>query len=408
MTIRYTEHFTVQRIERVSMGILRSVLVGVFLGLFLACIFALGFFFRDFLDVSYGNIFASQTTLDSYPLLDEAQAIIDQVYLREQPDSAARQYAAIRGVLSALEDRNTFFIEPPVAQSESQVLAGVYGGIGVAVQRGEDGRVFLYPFEDSPASRGGISQGDVLVSVNGETLASTESIDALDQKLRGEVKDNNGVALVIIRSSGEQKEFFIPFDVIRVPSVLWRMVTDEIGYVQILRFTNRTPDELQEALRDLISQNMSEMVLDLRNNGGGLLEEAVTVAGFFLDGGVVTYEVSKDLEKPYTTNSSGIAKDIPLVIIVNQRTASASELVAGAIQDTNRGILIGQVTYGKGTVQQIYSLSDGSSIHVTSAEWLTPNRFTIDGVGLVPNIEMIPDASGRDVELGEAIRYLAQ
>jgi carboxyl-terminal processing protease len=390
------------------MSVVKSVFLGLWVGVFLACIFAFGFFLRDFMDVSYGNVFFQADASAEYGLLLEAQAIIDQVYLREQPDSTTRQYAAIRGVLGVLNDRNTFFIEPPVARSESQVLAGVYGGIGVAVQRSEDGRVLLYPFEDSPALRAGVQQGDVLVAVNREPILASDSQDAIDQKLRGEVKDGNGVLLNLL-TDGAERELFVAFDVIRVPSIMWRMVTPSIGYIHIMRFTNRTPSELSEAYASLIQEaTLSGLVLDLRNNSGGLLEEAIQVAGFFLDAGVVTYEVNKTTERPYSSPTRGVVTDLPLVVLVNQRTASASELVAGAIQDRNRGILVGQVTYGKGTVQQIYSLSDGSSIHVTSAEWLTPNRNALDGVGLQPNILMIPDASGRDVELGEAIRYLQQ
>lgn len=390
------------------MSVVKSIFVGLLVGLFLASIFAFGFFLRDFLDVSYGNIFVPADASQEYGLLLEAQSIIDQVYLREQPDKTTRQYAAIRGVLDVLNDRNTFFIEPPVARSESQVLAGVYGGIGVAVQRSEDGRVILYPFDDSPALRAGVNQGDVLVAVNREPILATDNQDSIDQKMRGEVKDGNGVLLTLLADDIE-RELFIAFDVIRIPSIMWRMVTPDIGYIHIMRFTNRTPSELAEAFASLTQEaSLSGLVLDLRNNSGGLLEEAIQVAGFFLDAGVVTYEVNKTSERPYNTKTQGTVTDLPLVVLVNQRTASASELVAGAIQDRNRGILIGQVTYGKGTVQQIYSLSDGSSIHVTSAEWLTPNRNALDGVGLQPNIAMIPDPSGRDVELGEAIRYLQQ
>jgi carboxyl-terminal processing protease len=137
-----------------------------------------------------------------------------------------------------------------------------------------------------------------------------------------------------------------------------------------------------------------------------LLHESVKVAEQFLDGGVVVYEKTKTSETPLTADTGGAATTIPLVVLVNQGTASAAELVAGAIRDRGRAILIGQQTYGKGTVQQIFRLSDESSIHITAAEWLTPNRSHIDGTGLAPDITMIPDLNGRDVELGEAVRQL--
>jgi carboxyl-terminal processing protease len=156
----------------------------------------------------------------------------------------------------------------------------------------------------------------------------------------------------------------------------------------------------------LSADNIQGLILDLRNNSGGLLQESIDVASVFLDGGIVLYERTKSDERVFEATSVGEVTDLPLVVIVNSGTASAAELVAGAIQDRERGILIGQTTYGKGTIQQIFSLTDGSSIHITSAEWLTPNMNALDGAGLNPDISMIPDENGRDVEIGEALRYL--
>jgi carboxyl-terminal processing protease len=179
--------------------------------------------------------------------------------------------------------------------------------------------------------------------------------------------------------------------------------------LQIIRFTGRTPDELTSALTDLDALEVSALILDLRNNSGGLLQESIDVASQFIPANdVIVYEKSKDSERTFNAAPNGLATDIPMVVLVNQGTASASELVAGAIQDHERGILVGQQTFGKGTVQQIFRLSDSSSIHITSAEWLTPNRRQLENIGLEPNITMIPDVNGRDVELGEAIRYLQQ
>jgi carboxyl-terminal processing protease len=179
-----------------------------------------------------------------------------------------------------------------------------------------------------------------------------------------------------------------------------------LGYVQITSFTGRTPDELRTALADLQASGVHGLVLDLRNNTGGLLQESIQVANAFVDSGTLVYEVDKRGERSFEAQADASLTDLPLVVLVNGLTASGAELVAGAIQDDQRGILIGQKTYGKGTVQQIFPLSDESSLHVTSAEWLTPGRHALDTVGLTPDIAMIPDAQGRDVELGEAVRHL--
>ena len=393
----------------------RSLALGIVIGLSAALIFTAGFFFRDAIHLVFPTVPATALAQkdDTYPLLAEVQTLLDQHYLRPQPDFSQREYAAIRGVLATLDDRYTFFVDPPVAQSESDVLAGTYGGIGVQVSRNEAGQFVLFPFSESPAAAAGIEDGDVLAAVNGEDIDLSTQQDAVDQMMRGEVKPGNGVELTVTKSDGNQFKVFIEFAVINVPSVTWRVLTEDthIGYVQILRFTSRTPEELNTALKGLISADTSALVLDLRNNSGGLLQESVDVASQFLPADeVVVYEESNQSEQVFRASSNGesLETKTPLVILVNQGTASAAELLAGAIQDHKRGILIGQRTYGKGTVQQIFRLSDNSSIHITSAEWLTPGHRKLEDVGLEPDVPMIPDANGRDVELGEAVRYLRE
>ncbi len=383
----------------------RSLFLGVGIGLALALVFAAGFFVRDF--VRLPPVLASST--GSYPLLDEVQTLLDQHYLREQPSQSVREYAAIRGMLSSLNDRFTFFIDPPVAASESDTLAGTYGGIGVQIKRNEQGEIELYPYDNSPAIKAGIVNGDVLLAVNDTPLDPNAQQDSIDQMLRGEVKDNNGVQVTARHASnGEEFTVFIPFAVIDVPSVTWRVLAEDatIGYVQVARFTGRTPDELKTALQDLQDKGVQALVLDLRDNTGGLLQESIEVANAFIGSGPLVYEVNNQGEQVFNAQSNDLLTNLPLAVLVNDYTASGAELVAGAIQDDQRGVLIGQKTYGKGTVQQIYPLSDKSSLHVTAAAWLTPKRHALDAVGLQPDVPVTPDAQGRDVELGEAVRIL--
>jgi len=389
----------------------RSMILGALTGISMAVIFASGFFFRDLINLSSVLAASPATPTGDYPLLHEVQGLLDLHYLREQPDTTQREYAAIRGMLASLEDRYTFFIEPPIAQSESDVLAGTYGGIGVQVQRSEEGELLLFPFPDSPAATAGIRDGDVLSAINGSSVDLTQPLDTVDQMMRGEVKEGSGVEITVISAdSGEEFTEFIAYAVINVPSVVWRVLAEDtqIGYVQILRFTSRTPEELTNALNDLQESKVSALVLDLRNNSGGLLQESVEVASEFVNSGVIVYERDLLDERSFDDPPGGLATDLLLAVLVNQGTASAAELVAGAIQDHDRGILVGQTTFGKGSVQQIFRLSDDSSLHITSAEWFTPDHNTLDGVGLQPDIPMIPDVNGRDVELGEAVRRLQQ
>jgi carboxyl-terminal processing protease len=384
----------------------RSLALGALAGIMMAAIFAAGFFTRELVDMP---VFVA-TVEDSFPLLGEVEALLERYYLRPLPDNATRQYAAIRGLLDTLGDHNTFFIEPPVARSESDALAGTYGGIGVQLQRSTEGEYIIFPFVDSPAKNAGLQEGDILLAVNGSPVSGAIQQDAVDQMLRGEVKPDNGVEITVRHMNDEEETLFIEFGVINVPSVIWRVLPEDsrIGYVRILRFTNRTPAETEEALTGLRAAGVQAVVLDLRDNGGGLLQESVQVASQFLEGGVILYEKTHDNEKTFNAEGGALITDLPIVVLVNEWTASAAELVAGALLDRERGILIGQKTYGKGTIQQIFELADKSSIHITAAEWFTPNRRTLDGVGLEPTIQVEKDASGRDVELSEALRYLQE
>lgn len=342
-----------------------------------------------------------------YSLLQQAQDYLDQYYLRAQPSETEREYGAIRGLLTVINDKYTFFVEPPVAASESNVLAGTYGGIGVQISRDSQARFVLFPFRDSPASAAGIRDNDVLLSINDKDIPVTTGQDAVDQLLRGEVKAGNGVKVTVKRGA-EALSFTIPFAVIEVPSVVWRPVSEvpDVGYIQILRFTNRTPNEVEQALRELKTANVKYLILDLRNNPGGLLDECVKVAGQFIGSGTIFIEKERTKETEYKSPIDTALTDLPMVVIVNGGTASAAELVAGALRDRGRALLLGQTTYGKGSVQLILSMADKSSMHVTTAEWFPPSRKPLDGKGLVPDVPMIPDPKGSDVELIEALRQV--
>jgi carboxyl-terminal processing protease len=392
-----------------SRMVLRAVVTGLLSGVVLALVFAAGFFTRDALAGRGFLAGAASAQGQDYALLDEVQALVDDHFVRPQPDYQVRQYGAVRGMLSTLNDPFTFFIDPPVAQSESDVLAGTYGGVGVQFTRTENGELLLYPFADSSALAAGIRDGDRLLAVDEMPVDTSLQPDTLDQMLRGEVRDGNGVTLTVARD-GEADEIsvFVPFAPVNVPSLIWRMLPEDerLGYLQIIRFTNRTPDELAQAMTELRASGAQALVLDMRNNAGGLLSESIEVADAFLDAGVIVYQRTPRREQTFESSAGGVASDLPLVVLVNGGTASGAELVAGALMDNDRALVIGQRTYGKGTVQQIFPLSDGSSLHVTSSEWFTPGRQALDQAGLAPDIEMIPDAQGRDVELGEAIRQL--
>ena len=378
---------------------IRSILLGLGLGGLLALVFAAGFLLSDQLDT---QAMAAPASGGDFAMLDEVQALLDRFYVREQPAYRQREYGAIRGMLGTLNDPNTFFVEPSTAASESDVLAGTYGGVGVQVVRGGPGELILYPFADGPAAAAGIQADDRLVAINQQQLDPAISLDVVDQLLRGEVRSGSGVTITVERD-GEELEFFVEFAVINVPSVVWRMLGDGIAYLQIMRFSARTPDELSAAAGALLAAGAQGLVLDLRDNAGGLLQESIQAADVFVDDGVLVSEVSPSGEHSFNSTTGGLLADLPLRVLVNGRTASGAEIVAGAIRDSGRALLVGEPTYGKGTVQQILPLSDTSSLHITSSEWFTPARQPLDQVGLTPDVPVTPDPSGIDNALAAAV-----
>lgn len=348
-------------------------------------------------------------------ILEEAWYIVKDDFYGELPTPRQRGYGAIRGLLDTLGDSYTVFIEPAPRQIERDDLRGSYGGIGAILSSTPEGQIVLSPFRDSPAAEAGILEGDILVAVDG--LRITPDMDLTNDvvtRIRGEI--GTDVSLTVQREEvAEELTFVITRQVINTPSVTWEMLEQApaLGYLRIQSFTERTNEELTEALNELLTDTRTQgLILDLRNNGGGLLQSAIDVSGQFLDSGTVLYENRRGQEeKLYPASQGGLALDVPLVVLVNHGTASASEIVAGAIQDRQRGALIGEKTFGKGTVQLIFDLNDGSSLHVTVAEWLTPDRQRIQDVGLTPDLAIALDPDNHpdvDLQLERAITYLLE
>ncbi len=342
----------------------------------------------------------------------EAWHIVEDRFYGSIPDGPVPVYGAIRGALSTLEDPYTIFVEPQPRALEKAELEGQFGGIGAFVTRGPEGEVILTPMVDSPAEQAGLQEGDQLIQVEDTLVTPQMTTEEVVLLIRGEV--GTQVTLTLERTAVDDPIVVtITRKVIETPSVEWRVLEQDpnTGYVRIRLFTERTSRELERAIQELREAGVTRLVLDLRDNGGGLLDAAVDVASQFLREGVVLYEDRRGQpEKSYSVNKDGLALDLPLVVLVNGGTASASEIVAGALRDYERGPLIGERTFGKGSVQLVYDLSDRSSLHVTVARWLTPNRHRIDGEGLTPDVEVIPSdterASGADPQLEQALAYL--
>ena len=337
----------------------------------------------------------------------EAWDRVEQTFYDELPSPRERTYGAIRETLALLGDPYTIFVEPQPRELERDRMRGSFGGIGVTLWRKTEGWMVLSPYPDSPAERAGVREGDTLLAVDAEEITDETTVDDVRALLHGEV--DTPVILTLSRPPTPPFDLTITRDEIQVPSVTWRVLDQatEIGYLHIEGFTERTGEEVLTALQTLQQAGVSGLVLDLRDNSGGLIEPAVATASQFLRDGVVLFELRRDAqERTFPVERGGIATDVSLVVLVNGGTASAAEIVAGALQDHGRAPLIGEPTFGKGSVQLIYDLSDGSSVHITSAIWLMPGRRRIEGQGLTPDVTVPRGDGPQDEQLERAVATL--
>ncbi len=349
---------------------------------------------------------------DNFDVFWEAWDILKEEFYGPLPQGKEVTYAAIRGVLAALDDPNTILVEPTDRELEEDQFRGEFGGIGAYVTMNDQGQlVIVSPIDGTPAARAGLQPDDIILEVDGQPIAGMDLNEAV-ALIRGPV--GTEVTLTILRP-GQDEPFTITLvrERIPTPTVEYRMIENtDIGYVRLSFFSERTPGELDKALDELKQAGARQLILDLRNNPGGLLDSSIEVASDFLSPGtVVAYQQFKDgSRETHVARRGGKALEMPLVVLVNDGSASASEIVAGAIQDHERGILVGRQTFGKGTVQVAYELSDGASLHVTVAHWLTPSGRDLSEEGLVPDIWV--DLEEEDVlfvddaQLRRAIEYL--
>jgi carboxyl-terminal processing protease len=342
----------------------------------------------------------------------EAWDILEQGFYGELPEREDLPYAAIEGVIASTGDPYTAFLDPVQAKIFKTDLQGGFEGIGATVRLGVDGRLLVVqPLPGWPAIEAGLRAGDIVLEVDGTALQGMSLYEAISL-IRGPAGTN-------VRLLVEREEVDDPFEIeitrarIELPSVESRMLEDNLGYVRLRDFGQTAGREIEKALKELDANDLDGLIFDLRGNRGGYLSVAVEVTSEFVGEGPILIERFRDgQERRYPVELGGRALDVPLVVLVDGGSASASEIAAGAIQDTGRGTLIGTTTLGKGSVQTVHDLSDGSELRVTIARWFTPNDREIHGVGLEPDIEIelteqdILDE--RDPQLDRAIEYLME
>lgn len=391
----------------------RNILSAVITLLLAVSAFAAGYVANDYFGAR-DRVAEGAGKDESFALFWEAWSWVESSYIGTIPSMQEVTYGAIRGALSELGDPYTVFVEPPAREQERETLRGSFGGIGANISRNDRGEVILDPFPENPAAEAGVQAGDVLLAVDGQEISDEMTVQAIADLIRGE--KGSTVTLTIVRGEGAA-----PTDIavvrgdILIPSVSYRLMAEvpEVGYIQLERFSGESSNEIENALRELRAQGARYLILDLRHNGGGLLDAAIEVADHFLAEGPILYQQSRHQdERVYEADSEMVAGDLPMLVLVDGGTASSSEILAGALQDRGRALLVGSRTFGKGSVQLVYDLSDGSSVHVTASKWLTPDRHEIDQQGLTPDIEVeitqeaIDD--GQDVVLDRAVDYFQE
>ncbi|MCA9901762.1 MAG: S41 family peptidase [Ardenticatenaceae bacterium] len=392
----------------------KNVFASVLLILLAASAFVAGYFTNDFIEMRRGEVTVSTEGAQDFALFWEAWGHVQANFIGELPTSKELTYGAIRGSVALLGDPYTFFVEPIDREIERQSLQGTFGGVGATVSRPEEGGpVFLEPIPGNPAAEAGILSGDALVAVDGEPITPEMTVEAVANLVRG---DKGTVVVLTVIHPDETKPVDIEVERgdILIPSVSYRLLreNEQVGYIQLTRFSAESAHEIETAVLDLQSQGATQLILDLRGNGGGLLDAAVAVADHFLTDGPILYQQSRGQEeRVYEATAETLAPDIPIMVLVDGGTASSSEILAGALQDRGRALLVGSTpTFGKGSAQLVYDLSDGSSVHVTASRWFTPDKHQLDQQGLTPDVLVTVTQedidNGRDAVLNQAVMEL--
>ncbi len=345
--------------------------------------------------------------------LEKYRSIINQYYLGEVNDDDLKE-GAIKGFVEGLGDPYTEYISKEEMEEYMQDTLGNYVGIGIyMVLDEEEGKIkVLSPMKGSPAEQAGIQPGDIIETVDGETYTK-EEMSEVSNKIKG--KEGTTVKIGIKRGE-ESLEFEVKRENIKVNPVEGKVLENNIGYIQFSSFDETTAEDFNAKYEELQKQGIASLIIDLRNNGGGLVDQAIDIADLFVEKDTpLLYEVDKDGNEEVTKAEKDVTITMPTIILTNENTASASEILAGALKDLGKAKIVGTKTYGKGVIQEILTLKDGSGIKITTEEYQTPNHNKINKVGIEPdemvelpetvtNILNVPE--NQDTQLQKAIELL--
>ena len=342
------------------------------------------------------------------PRLFVAYYAASQVFMT--PMSKATLYdGMLKGLIGSLGDPHSVYLDADEFKSMKMQTSGTYAGVGIVLWHDDKGLYAVSIMEDQPAFKAGIKPGDHIIAINGQSTSDITVEDA-SSRIRGEA--GTVVALDVDRN-GEKLHFDITRESIVLPTVKSKMLTSTVGYIRISQFAENTADDFGTQFKELQSQGMKELILDLRDNPGGLLSTTEKISNYIMPPGtLVTVQNRAGKKEVYKSNGPDVA--MPLVVLVNKGSASASEIIAGAIQDRKLGTILGTNTYGKGTVQSIYPSLDNEGVKVNIANYHTPNDRVIDGIGIKPDVELDlpkgvnPSSTLDDIQIKKALELLQQ
>ena len=336
--------------------------------------------------------------------INEILHVIDKYYTGTIDENKLAE-GVYAGLVSGLEDPYSYYMDKSTFESFLEDTEGIYTGIGIVVKINPKDKklIIISEFEDSPASKAGLMVGDKILKIN-DTEVGIDNYEESIKMMKG--KEGTDVKLNIYRESTNSSfDVNVTRESIDVPTVVSKMIDEEIGYIKISKFDRVTYEQFTKAYETLEKSNMKKIIVDLRDNPGGLLDTVVKITDIFVPEGYITYIEDKNGKKEYEYSSKDCVK-IPLIVLVNGNSASASEVFSGATKDFGVGKLVGTTTFGKGVVQNIYKLSDGSGIKVTIAKYYTPSGVCIDGKGIKPDYIVEASEDGTDLQLEKAIELI--
>ena len=341
------------------------------------------------LAVANNHATAATTNLTYFKSLDLIRKVLELIksdYVEENIDEQKLIYGAIEGMLKKLDDPYTRFMEPKNFADMQTETQGEFGGLGIVISVKDRMLTVISPIDDTPAARAGIMAGDMIIKIDGKDVIDIALHDAVNL-LRGPV--GTKVTVTIMREgSKDTKDYELERQIIKVPSIKYWTINNDIGYIRLTQFIQTSSEDLEKALINLEKNGVKSIILDLRNNPGGLLTAAVEVGRKFIAKGDIVSIKGRDGEKNTYSSFYKYHPTLPLIVLINEGSASASEIVAGAIKDNKRGLLLGKKSFGKGSVQTVISLNDGSAMALTTALYYTPSGVNIHKTGIKPDIEV--------------------